>query len=352
MSKKQMTREDRHTLETLLKMKTPVSEIAKQFGRHRSTIYKEIKKGLCEQLDKNWNTHKVYLYDVAQKKHDDLSHNKGAKRKLEPDDTFLQEISEWILKKKYSPEAALYKVKDKKLCVKSVYNYVHAGAIKDVTAMSLPYARPKKKKKEKVEKRAFKRGRSIEERPEHINERKEYGHWEMDTVYSSKDDLTCLLVLSERMTREEIIIQIKDRAASSVIRALDRYERQIGSPAFREKFKTMTCDNGMEFADWESIERSSRNKGNRTTIYFCHPYSSSERGTNENMNRMIRRWIPKGDDIGLYSPQEIQEIQDWINNYPRKIHKGKSANEYIAYLQNPAELPLLPNGSAESISYT
>lgn len=332
MPTKQMTREDRHTLEILLKMKTPVSQIAIQLGRHRSTIYKEIKKGLCEQLDKNWNTYKVYLYDVAQKKHDDLSHNKGVKRKLDPDDPFLQEISDWILKKKYSPEAALYKVKDKKLCVKSIYNYVHAGTIKNVTVMSLPYAKPKKKKKEKPEKRQFKRGRSIEERPEHINERKEYGHWEMDTVYSSKDDLTCLLVLSERMTREEIIFQIKDRTALSVIKALDRYERQIGSPAFREKFKTITCDNGMEFADWVSIERSSRNKSNRTIVYFCHPYSSSERGTNENINRMIRRWIPKGDDIGLYSPEEIQAIQDWINEYPRKIHKGRSTNEVLASL--------------------
>lgn len=325
---KHFTKEERHTLETLLKMKMSVSDIAKQLNRSRSTIYNEMKKGMCQQMDSDLTIRKVYLYDVAQCKHEELSHHKGRKRKLDPEDPFLQEVSYWILNMKYSPEAALYKIKDKKLCVKSVYNYIYAGAMKDVTVMSLPYARPKKKKKEQVEKRHFKRGRSIEERPEHIEQRNEYGHWEMDTVYSSKDDLTCLLVLSERMTREELVFRIKDRTTSSVIRALDRYERQIGSPAFRNKFRTITCDNGMEFADWHSIERSCRTKGKRTITYFCHPYCSSERATNENINRMIRRWIPKGDDIGLYSPHEIQQIQDWINDYPRKIFDGMSANEY------------------------
>lgn len=326
---KHMQSEERHTLETLLKMKVPVAKIAEQLGRHRSTIYNEIKKGMCEQIDSELKIHKVYLYDVAQRKHDELSHNKGGKKKLNPDDPFLQEVADWILNKKYSPEAALYKIKEKKLCVKSVYNYVHAGVIKGVTVMTLPYAKPKKKKKEKPEKRPFSRGRSIDERPEYIMHRKEYGHWEMDTVYSSKDDHTCLLVLSERMKREELIFRIKDRTSESVIRCLDRLERKMGTPAFRGKFKTITCDNGMEFADWHSIERSCRTKSNRTTAYFCHPYCSSERATNENINRMIRRWIPKGDDIGLYSPREIQQIQDWINNYPRGIFCGLSSNEYM-----------------------
>ena len=121
----------------------------------------------------------------------------------------------------------------------------------------------------------------------------------------------------------------KDRTAKSVIRALDRYERKIGSPAFRGKFKTITCDNGMEFADWQSIERSCRTKKNRTTVYFCHPYCSGERGTNENSNRFIRRWIPKGDDIGLYSKAEIQAIQDWMNHYPRRQFNGLSAADLV-----------------------
>lgn len=150
----------------------------------------------------------------------------------------------------------------------------------------------------------------------------------MDTVYSSKDDLHCLLVLTERMTRDEKVIRMKDRTMNSTIKALDSLERSMGTPSFRNTFKTITCDNGVEFSDFESIERSCRTKGKRTEVYYCHPYSSYERGSNENLNRMIRRWIPKGDDIGLYSPADIRFIEDWINDYPRPMFNGMSSREY------------------------
>lgn len=328
---KHLQKEDRKCIEQALKKKIPVSQIAAVLGVHRSTIYKEIKRGTFTKRNDDWSMSTEYAYDVGQRKHDELKHNKGAKKKLQQDDEYLQQITEWIVNQKYSPEAARYKA-GKKLCIKSIYNYIHAGYLKGVSVFQLPYARPKKKKKEPVEKRKFLRGRSIEERPDYISDRKIYGHWEMDTVYSSRDDRTCLLVLSERMSRQEMIFEIKDRTTLSVIRALDRYEKKIGTPAFRETFKTITCDNGMEFSDWKSIERSCRTKGNRTVVYFCHPYCSGERGTNENINRMIRRWIPKGDDIGLYSAKEVEAIKEWINNYPRGIFNGLSANEFIASL--------------------
>ncbi len=325
---KQMTEKDRYFIEIQLKKHTPVEQIAKDLHRAPSTIYREIKKGTCIQRDSEWRDKKVYLYDLGQRRHNEAKHRKGSKKKLMQDNDFLSEVSWWILERKYSPEAALYKVKDKKCCIKTIYNYIHAGYLKGVKVNNLPYAKKKKKKKENETRKTLPRGRSIEERPDIINERVELGHWEMDTVYSSKDDLTCLLVLSERVTREELIFQIKDRTAKSVIRALDRYERKIGTPAFCNKFKSITCDNGVEFSDWKSIERSCRTKGNRTIVYFCHPYSSWERGTNENINRMIRRFIPKGDDIGLYSPAEIQQIENWINDYPRHIFNGLSAREF------------------------
>lgn len=249
MVRKQMQEKDRYTIEKMLKMKVPVSQIAQLLGRNRSTVYREIKKGRCTQLTKNWQSVDIYLSDVGQRKHDTLAKNKGSKKKLSADDTFLKDVSYWIIKQKYSPEAALYKIAGKKLCAKSVYNYIHAGYIKGVTVELLPYAKSLKKKKSKVVKRPFARGRSIEDRPKEIKERKTKGHWEMDTVYSSKDDKTCLLVLTERKTREELIFRIKDRTCNSVIAALNRYERKIGSKAFREKFHTITCDNGMEFAD-------------------------------------------------------------------------------------------------------
>lgn len=328
---KNMSYEHRFYIEKALKKKVPVRQIAEELGYTPQAVYKEISIGKCEhRRSHDWKIEYVYLADYAQRKHDEKASNRGQKKKLSPDDELLEYVKNKVINEKYSPEASLYKLPEhikKKVCVKTIYNYIHAGYIKGFKVNNLPYAREKKEKKETVEKRPFSRGRSIEERPKSILERKEYGHWEMDTVYSSHDDKTCLLVLTERMKREELIFQIPDRTSQSVVHMLDRYERKIGCKAFREKFKTITCDNGMEFADWQGIEKSIRNKTPRTVTYFCHPYSSSERGSNENQNRFIRRWIPKGDDIGLYAPQEIQFIQDWLNNYPRKMFGGRSALE-------------------------
>ena len=134
----------------------------------------------------------------------------------------------------------------------------------------------------------------------------------------------CLLTITERKTRTEISRKIPDRSAGSVVKALNTLERELGNGDFRRLFRTITFDNGSEFHDIDGIEGSIRNRKKRTTIYFAHPYCSSERGSNERHNGIIRRFIPKGSAIGAYSKAEIRGIQDWMNNYPRKILKGKT----------------------------
>ena len=141
----------------------------------------------------------------------------------------------------------------------------------------------------------------------------------MDSVLGKKKTKPALLVLSERLSRKELIIKVQDHTAASVVRALDRLERKMGSPAFRATFKSITVDNGSEFADVDGMERSCRRNGPRTKVYYCHPYSSWERGTNENTNGLIRRWFPKGTDFSKVSVQEIQKVEDWLNAYPREI---------------------------------
>ena len=112
------------------------------------------------------------------------------------------------------------------------------------------------------------RGESIEKRPAEVDARETFGHWEGDTVYSKK----ALFILTERLTREEIIMRIKDRTAESVIKALDRIERKYGPVLFRKIFQTITLDNGGEFADVDRLERSPLRKTlKRTKVYFCHP---------------------------------------------------------------------------------
>ena len=186
----------------------------------------------------------------------------------------------------------------------------------------------KKVKKNKSASRAP-AGESIEQRPEEIDEREEFGHWEGDTVYSGKGKrktTRAILTLTERKTRKEIIIAIPNRKAETVVKALDALERKLGARRFRAIFKSITFDNGTEFAAAEELERSCVNKHlPRTKVYFCHPYSSWERGTNENTNGMIRRRFPKGTNFAAVTNAQIAQAENWINNYPRKILGYKSS---------------------------
>ena len=113
------------------------------------------------------------------------------------------------------------------------------------------------------------------------------------------------------------------------MKALDILELELGSGDFRRLFRSITFDNGPEFQDIDGIEESSVSRKRRTTIFFAHSYCASERGSNERHNGIIRRFIPKGSAIGTYSKAEIREIQDWINNYPRKILKGKTPAQML-----------------------
>ena len=128
------------------------------------------------------------------------------------------------------------------------------------------------------------------------------------------------------MTRRQIIVRLPDRTQKSVVRALDRLERRHDN--IFAAMKSLTCDNGCEFLDSASIERSARSCGtSRASLYFAHPYSAFERGANENANRIIRRFIPKGSDIGAFSLAKIQAIEDWMNRLPRESLDGKTAAE-------------------------
>ena len=149
----------------------------------------------------------------------------------------------------------------------------------------------------------------------------------MDTVIGKRDKSSCLLVFTERKTREEIILKIKDKTQYSVRRALNNLEKSVHN--FKDVFKTITVDNGSEFLNQRAIEKSCKSKTNRTQVFYCHPYSSWERGSNENSNKLIRRFIPKGTPIEYFSDEYIQKIQFWINHLPRKILGYKTSAQLV-----------------------
>ena len=146
----------------------------------------------------------------------------------------------------------------------------------------------------------------------------------MDTVMGKKRTKPNLLVLSERKTRYELIIKLPDKSSKSVVAALNQIERKYRNN-FPKVFKSITVDNGLEFSNCYGMEQSALRKSVRTKLYYCHPYSAYERGTNENINKMIRRFFPKGTDFRREPPGYIRAVETWINNYPREILNYQSA---------------------------
>lgn len=330
-----ITEMERYKIEFLLKQGLKGRAIAKQIGKHWTTVYNEIKRGTIELKNSDLTTRREYCADYAQKLHDDAGHNKGIAIKLGDDYKTAETVEKLIKIEKYSPYAVSCKLRADGytyLCAATIYTYIDKGYL-NLSNFDLPHGKEPRKEKEKIRRPALHNigARSIEERPKEIYKRDTYGHWEMDTVYSGKGKgKECLLVLTERKTREEIVIKMPGRTKESTVSALDGLEGKIGTLGFRNKFKSITVDNGVEFYDFKGIERSRYEIGTRTIVYFCHPFCSSERGSNENQNKLIRRHIKKGEDIGKYTDADIAHIQDWINNYPRRLFGGMSANEYYA----------------------
>lgn len=329
---KQFTYNDRLRLEVLIKAKHKPKEVAEILHFHVSTIYRELKRGQFEALNSDLTKEIRYSPDIAQQHKEAVLAAKGPDLKIGTEQAFADRIEAIIINKGYSPAAALAKVKaeryDFSICVTTLYSYIDKGVFLNLTMKHLPEKRKgeKKHKRKAIQKRATK-GESIENRPKEINTRKEFGHWEMDTVVGARGaSKKSLLVLTERKTRKEVIFLLKEHTSAAVVKALDRLERKLGKK-FRGIFKSITVDNGSEFADWEGMERSKRSKKKRTKIYYCHPYSSWERGSNENQNKLVRRHIPKGVNFDDKTQGDIDDIAEWINNYPRRLHEYRTAEE-------------------------
>lgn len=306
---RQLTRADRIKIEALLKEKLSKVKIAAHLGVHRSTIYNELKRGAYEHRNSDWTTEIRYSPDIAQEKAEENLKVRGTQLKIGNDIAYANYIEDKIVNEDYSPAAVLGELKaqgregefDTTVCVATLYSYIDKGIFLKLTNKDLPVKKNKKRKYKKVRKQQKRAaaGDSIEKRPEEIGQREEFGHWEMDSVIGKRGvSKNVLLVLTERKTRDEIIFKLPDHTDEAVVAALDRLERSI-------------------------LEEGKK----RTHLYYCHPYSSWERGTNEVTNKMVRRKVPKGTSFDNKTDEEIGEIENWINGYPRRIHGCRSAGE-------------------------
>lgn len=336
-----LSKTDRFKIEALLNTGHSSKEIAEEIHVHISTVYREIKRARMIHRNTDWTEEERYNPDEAERKYRENLSAKGAPLKIGKDYKLVEHIESKIINDGYSPAAVIGEIHrdgiefETTICTSTLYSYIDKGVFLTVTNADLPVKPNKKRNYNKV--KTMKKapcGESIEKRPQEVDERIVFGHWEMDTVYSAKKtSKKTLLVLTERVTRKEIIEPMKDRTAASTVKALDRIERRFGA-LFQKVFKTITVDNGVEFSDVEKLERSAIKKNKRTKFFYCHPYSSYERGSNENQNKFIRRRYPKGTDFAKVTLAAIRKLETWVNNYPRAIFGWKTAEmlyqEHIA----------------------
>jgi IS30 family transposase len=274
------------------------------------------------------------LADVGQRKHDEAAANKGRGLKIGHDHKLARHIEKKIKEDRWSPDAVIGNIKatgqkfETSICTKTLYNYIEWGIIAGISNKDLWVKKDKKRRDYKKIRRVAlnnKNGKSITERPEEANDRTEYGHWEIDMVIGKKWTKAAILTLVERKSRKSLYVLVKNKTQKEVVAAIRKVRRRVKGD-FTAVFKTITADNGSEFLNSEAIKKAAK----ADEVYYAHPYSSWERGSNENGNRILRRFVPKGTDIGKMTDKELKRIEDWVNNYPRKILGYYSANQFAS----------------------
>jgi transposase, IS30 family len=315
----------------------PARRIASTLDRHPRTVQRELMRGRVKHWDPNWRTQCAYSSDRGQDVHDLNATAKGPDLKLGANRVLVTFVQERILVHRESPAVVVSRMKTQGVvggvCTKTLYTYIDKGLIAGVTNESLWEKRLRKKRRRRTLRRAHHgpaRRESIEKRPAEVESRLIFGHWEIDLVVGpSGASSAALLTLVERKTRALIVRKLPDKSQPSVLRVLKRLEREIGTTAFREKFLTITADNGSEFLDVEKLQTSAFSRSQRTRLFYAHAYASWERGSNENANRMLRRFIAKGKDIASLTLKATSEIERWINHYPRRILGFLSPQELL-----------------------
>ena len=337
-----LRKDDRIKIESLINQKDENGKrlfnntyIANYLGVHKSTISRELKKRRKEKMYIRTGKTRTMPY-TAEYAQENANFNRGLSKgeyKLRKNKKLAKFIEDKIKIDKWAPDVIVGYMK--------AHNYFERDGFESITTptiynairyhiidVKLEDTRRMKYKQEyeyhKGDLPESKAEYSINNRPEEIDKRLYFGHFELDTVISAKKGKhECLMTLTERKTRFEIIFKLKGKTSEEVVNKFNKMKEFL-KKNYDEIFKSITTDNGTEFSDFLNII-----KDTKTKIYFCHPYCSGEKGTNERHNGIIRYFIPKGTLIENYSYKDINKIAEWMNNYPRKILNYKTPLEAL-----------------------
>lgn len=298
----QITDTERYTISMLRKQAYSADKIAKALGRHRSTIYREIARNSCN--DGHYRPSKA----------GSRTRTRRSESRRNEQFTFLDwDAVERLLKKDWSPEQVSgYLRKTGRLFISHETIYLHIWNDKAAGGTLYQHLRGAQKKRRKRYQSHDSRGRlagkrMIQERPTHIDDRLEPGHWEIDTVLG-KGSKDCIVTLVERTTRYSLIGKLKARTKQELNNRL-----LLLLAKHTDKIKSITADNGTEFHGYKDIERMTN-----IPFYFATPHHSWERGTNENTNGLIRQYLPKGQSMAGLTQQKCNAIANKLNARPRK----------------------------------
>ena len=310
-----LSQRERYLIEIKLKLGKSIKVISEELNRHRSTIYREIKRNSpSPQSYESVNAENKY----GERRFKKLSMQRG-NRLLNKEKGLLDQIKELL--RDNSPLVISKRFLKNKVSYGTIYNQIYYLSELGGKEYKLLYNKHRKRKK-----RGKNRGKrvnipnrvSIHERPKIVQEQGRFGDFELDLICSQKGYFVSLI---ERKTKlfflRKIAKKQSELVSETVIKMLLPY---------KEKVKTITTDNGMEFYKHEKIAEALKCK-----IYFCDPYSSWQKGMVENVNKLVRKYLPKGRGLAFNQLKEdtIKEIEDKINHYPRQVLNFKSAFEVL-----------------------
>lgn len=321
-SKQQLTFEDRIKIETLLKEDRPLAYIAEKLDRSRSTITREIRRGSTGNPEEKTPTRFLkFMYTAREGQYivDKRIRNSGRRSSLNYYKTKV--LQKEIHERHFTPGQVVKK--HPKLFKNSsiIYKWINHKKIPNVTYYDLPMQGKRfkrslnknfrKERRRNTSKRKLAELFSINERPDNINDRSEFGHWEMDGVEGKKGGGKALLItLVERKSRFQVAVKAKSKSALDVLAALESVNERFG-----QYIKSITCDNGHEFTN-SLVTNFILNKFG--SLYIANSYAPYERGTNERTNRNLRApwYFPKGVSFNSIPQERVDEVTSEINDKP------------------------------------